>query len=48
MYWYIFDNILVYSETATMTMKKHLCEVFSWLCAHKLQEKHAKCEFGRA
>ena len=41
------DNILVYSETAN-NHEKHLREVFSWLHAHKLQVKHAKCEFGRA
>ena len=48
--WYVlvyFDDILVYSETAN-DHEKHLCKVFSQLCAHKLQVKHAKCEFGHA
>ena len=40
------DDILVYSKVAN-NHAKHLSEVFLWLCTHKLQEKHAKCEFGR-
>ena len=48
--WYVLiylDDILVYSKTAD-NHEKHLHEVFSKLCAHKLQEKYSKCEFGRA
>ena len=46
--WYVLvylDNILVYSEIAN-NHEKHLCEVFLWLRAYKLQVKCAKCEFG--
>ena len=38
------DNILVYSE-ATDGHEKHLYKVILQLCAYKLQEKYAKCEF---
>ena len=49
-YWYVLvylDNILVYSKTAN-NHAKHLHKVILQLCANKLQEKHAKCEFGHA
>ena len=48
--WYILvylDDILVYSKTAD-DYEQHLHEVFSQLCAYKLQKKRAKCEFGHA
>ena len=38
------DNILVYGETVD-DHEKHLCEVFSWLYAYKLQAKYTKCDF---
>ena len=41
------DDILVYSKAAK-NHEKHLYEVFSQLCAYKIQEKYAKCEFGCA
>ena len=41
------DYILVYSKTID-NHEKHLCELFSWLYAHKHKAKRAQCEFGHA